>query len=93
MKLEPKKGALPTDNRAKLDKHLATFGKDQQYSALLQLLADIADIAASGSDCYCTFGAARDKQSLLMTIHQDGARAYVGGFDLLGIVAEAEKLL
>jgi len=93
MKLEPKVGKLPTDNREKLDKHLATFGKDQKYSALLQLFADIADLAASGVDCYATFGAARDKQSLLMTIHQDGARAYVGGFDLLGVVTEAEKLL
>jgi hypothetical protein len=93
VKLEPKLGKLPNDNRATLDKHLAQFGKDQKYSALLQLFADVCDLAAEGADCYVTFGAARDKQSLLMTVHQDGAKAYLGAVSLVGLADEAQKVL
>jgi hypothetical protein len=93
VKLGKKSDKLPTTNRKDLDEVVKSFGSNQVFTPLLQLMADVCDSAANGSDCYITLGASRDKQSLLMTITQDGAKAYLSEFTLRGLSAAAETLL
>jgi len=93
VKLGKPHAALAKDNRKTVERVSTNFGQAQDYTGLLQLIGDVCDAAASGADCYLTLGASRDKQSLLLTITQDGAKAYLSEFSLLGLAKVAETLL
>jgi len=93
VKLPSGSGPLPSDNRAQLEKHSAQFGKDQRYTALLAVIADICDIAAAGGDAYLVIGTNRAKTELLLTVHQDGVKGYLSAIELVGLSVACESLL
>lgn len=63
------------------------------YYGLLAVLADAADTAAGGGDCYCTFGITRDKGSLLLTVNVNGGKLYASGGTLDAVATAALELL
>jgi len=77
VKLDSKLDKLDASNRSYVDNRASNFGKDQTFTPLLQLLADVLDSAASGSDCYAVIGTNRDKSALLLSIKQDGKTGYL----------------
>jgi len=93
VKLGKPHATLAKDNRKTVDSKATEFGANQQYTGMLQLIADVCDLAAGGADVYLTMGAARDRNSLLLTVTQDGAKAYLSGFSLLELAKAAETLL
>jgi len=63
------------------------------YSGLLAILADVADTAVRGADCYCTFGLSRDKGALLLTVNVGGSKLYASGATLDEVATAAQELL
>jgi len=92
-KLDRPTSKLAADNRSRIDAHVKTFGKDQTYTPLLQLLADVLDASAAGADWYCTIGCNRDRSALLLTVHQDGVKGYLSGLSLAELATACESVL
>lgn len=64
-----------------------------EYTGLVALLADIADTAIGGLDCYATFGLSRDKSTILCTVTIGRQKLYAGGKTLIELSQSAESLL
>lgn len=93
MKLDSKTDVLECQNREHVDAASKTFGKDQTFTPLLQLIADVCDTAGKGSDCYMVIGTNRAKDALLITITQDRAKGYLSALDLAGLSEAAKSVL
>lgn len=93
MKLEKSNVSLDADNLQSAKELLIKQKNPSQYQGLLCVIADVLDTAISGSNCYLIIGLTRDRNALLLTVHQDGAKAFAGGLRLTELSREAEKLL
>jgi len=63
------------------------------YQGILCVLADVLDIAANGGDCFATIGLTKNRDAMLLTVKDGSRKAYAGGFSLLEISKDAEKLI
>jgi hypothetical protein len=68
-------------------------GKEQTFTPLLLLIADVLDSAGSGQDCYMVIGTNKDKSSLLLTVTQDRVKGWVSGLDIAGLSEACKSLL
>jgi len=93
VKIDAKKEALPTDNRKTLDMDMEWAHENTPYKALLQVISDILDSAASGGDSFLSIGATRDKHSFCLMVQVDGSRATVYAASLRNMDEQAQTLL
>lgn len=93
MKLEKSVGPIEAKNLKHYQEALKAGNADTTYQGVVALLADIADNALAGHDCYITFGASRDKTGLLLTVTYDGTKAYASERDLAKVSGLCERFL
>lgn len=93
VKLNNAKDKLTPNNRLVLDTLLTQKDCLDDIKAFLQVLADITDLAAGGSDAFATIGCNRERTSVLLTVRVDGRAAWVSGLDLVEVMANSETLL
>ena len=93
LKLDKSSGSLDANNRSHVEAVCKTFGKDQSFTDLLRVVADVIDYAVSGHDSYLTIGTNKANDALLLTIKQDGHRAYVSALDLAGLSEACKSVL
>ena len=84
---------LTPDNLTSVDNEYKNSKNASGYLDLLYLLADIADTAIRGDECYATFGLTRDGTGLLLTVTHKGRKFYAAGSNLVQVASEAKKLL
>lgn len=84
---------LSAENLETFRKQAKSNSSLSQYHGLVALLADVADTAIGGMDCYATFGLSRDRSTILCTITIGRQKLYAGGKSLSELSQAAESLL
>lgn len=93
VKLKTKTQSLQTKNRADFEANIKMLGPDAEYTAMLQVIADVLDLAAQGQDAFVTIGSTRDKSSVTFTIAVEGERNTYYDVDLLGLCIALKSAL
>jgi len=93
LKLESHEGKLEATSRATVEAVAKTFGKSQDLTNLLLVIADVLDYAADGHNSYITIGTNRDKSAFLLSIKQDGHGAYVSATSIAELSAACSSVL
>lgn len=84
---------LGRENLSVVRRHLKDGKSLLAYEGLIAILADVVDSAASGSECYCTFGLSRNRDKVMLTVTIGREKLYATGSDLLEVSKAALDLL
>jgi len=84
---------LQGGQRKMIDKMAVMPFKDTQMFSLAQIMGDIMDLIAGGSDTYMIIGATKDKSAVCITVYLEGSRDSVYGPDLLTAAEASGKWL
>lgn len=87
------KEELRHDNLESFRAALKAGGKVGDYEGILALLADIADSAAHGSECYAVFGLNRNRDEVMCTVTIGREKLYATGPSLVAVSRAALELL
>jgi len=93
LKLDNSSEKLASNNRIHVESVIKTFGKDQAFTDFLRVIADVLDYACDGHDSYLTLGTNKANDAILLTIKQEGKRAYVSALDLAGLSEACKSVL
>lgn len=87
------KTEVRNDNLSSFRSHLKAGGKVGDYEGVLALLADIADSAVDGSECYAVFGLNRNRDEVMLTVTIGREKLYATGPTLVDVSRAAMDLL
>jgi hypothetical protein len=93
MKFDSKNQTMTPDNLVQINGLLAGLKTNFPLAPLLLLMAEVCDRAINGTDTYVILGLTKDRSALLFTIREGANVARAAGPDLLGVAADAERLL
>lgn len=81
------------DNLESFRAHLKSGGKIGDYEGMVAMLADIADSAVSGHECYAVFGLNRNRDEVMLTVTIGREKLYATGPSLVAVSKAALELL
>ena len=84
---------LNDNNLNSFREHLKATKHIGDYEGILALLADVADSAANGSECYAVFGLNRNRDSIMLTVTIGREKLYATGPSLVAVSKAALDLL